>query len=335
MASKGTPTRRPEAGEATKPTPQEVLEEGLSAYLERPVRISRVKRRPLAVSSHAVDRLRVTLASGERLAVIFKRLQPGHELYGNEREVLVYRRLLGGQRFGAPALYASVYDEARGRYWLFLEDVGQRVLKHCGLEDWLAVVRLLAGMHGTYMGREEELRGLRCLGEHDADYYHLIATVARDHLHRAAAPRALDRFDELMERFPAVAGRLAGQPRTLVHGDILPNNFVLQPGRRIRPIDWESAAVGLGTWDLARLLDGWDEAKPTFIAAYLAELARHTCVPFDRRAFDRTLLLCDIVSVLWHLRWSAEACQDPEFVGGLLNELAACWDRVEKEGADG
>src|SRR5262249_53921058 len=74
--------------------PRKVLEQGLSAYFGRPLRIAGLKRRPLATSSHAIERLRVKLASGERLRVIFKRLSPGEELYGNEREVLIYRRLL-------------------------------------------------------------------------------------------------------------------------------------------------------------------------------------------------------------------------------------------------
>src|SRR5205807_4296869 len=115
-----------------------------------------------------IERWWVTLDCGERLGVVFKRLRPGEKLYGNEREVLIYRALLGGQRFGAPALYASVYDEARGHYWLFLEYAGQQTLHRAGMDEWRAAVRWLAGLHAAYWGRADVLRALGCLGEHDA-----------------------------------------------------------------------------------------------------------------------------------------------------------------------
>src|SRR5262249_44047669 len=257
------------------PDPREVLEQGLRAYFGRPVRIAGLRSRPLATSSHPIDRLRVTLASGERLRVIFKRLSPGEKLYGNEREVLIYRRLLDGGRFGAPALYASVYDEAEGRYWLFLEDLGSSTLDEGDVEEWFAAVRWLARMHGTYHGREADLRALACLMEHGPAYYQMVAQTARRYLELAGTGQALARFDALMGRYDSLVNYLVGEPRTLVHGDIFAQNLVIQPGGRIRAIDWESAAVGLGAWELVRLLDGWGSMKATFLAAYLAEFQRH------------------------------------------------------------
>src|SRR5262249_42889827 len=155
-------------------TPAEVLEQGLSANFGRPVRVTALEGEPLETSSHSIDRLQVLLDSGERLRVIFKRLRRGHPLYGNEREVPIYRRLLVGGRFGSPTLYASVYDESQGRYWLFLEDLGERTLKGAHWEDWLAAIRLLAEMHGTYLGREDHLRALQCLGEHGPEFYQML-----------------------------------------------------------------------------------------------------------------------------------------------------------------
>src|SRR5437870_4661443 len=134
-------------------TPREALEEGLTDWLGRPVRIVDLTARPLdARSTYAIERLEATLASGERLPVIFKPLQPRPGRDGNGREVLIYRRLLADRRFGAPALYASVHDEERRRYWLFLEDLGTATLKKCAREGWLAAVRWLAEMRGTYLG---------------------------------------------------------------------------------------------------------------------------------------------------------------------------------------
>jgi hypothetical protein len=313
--------------------PREVLEQGLSAHFGRPVRIARLQRRPLATSSHAIERLRVTLASGERLRVIFKRLSPGEKLYGNEREVLIYRRLLDGARFGAPALYASVHDEGGRRYWLFLEDLGSSTLDEGDVEEWFAAVRWLARMHGTYHGREDDLRALACLMEHGPAYYHMVAQTARRNLELAGAGEAIGRFDALMGGYDSLVGCLADQPRTLVHGDIFAQNLIIQPGARIRAIDWESAAIGLGAWDLARLLDGWGSMKAALLSAYLAEFESHVAGPLDKEGFQRLFGHCEILNALWHLRWSVEACQNAAAVEGLLLIMEARWQRLAKEGS--
>jgi hypothetical protein len=311
--------------------PREVLEQGLSAHFGRPVRIARLERRPLATSSHPIDRLRVTLASGERLRVVFKRLSPGEKLYGNEREVLIYRRLLDGERFGAPALYASAYDEGERRYWLFLEDLGSSTLDEGDVEEWFAAVRWLARMHGTYHGREGDLRALDCLMEHGPAYYHLVAQTARGNLELAGTTEALVRFDALMDRYDALVSYLVSQPRTLVHSDIFTGNLVIQPGGHIRAIDWESAAIGLGAWDLARLLEGWGSMQPRFLAAYVAEFQRHVAGPFDRDGFQRLFAHCEILNALWQFRQSVEACQDAPVVEELLVDIETRWQRLASQ----
>jgi Phosphotransferase enzyme family len=311
--------------------PVGVLEEGLRACLGRAARVARVEGKPFATSTHPAGRLQVTFDSGERLPVIYKRPQPGRNEYGNEQEIEVYRRLLAGGRFGAPLLYASVHDAARGDYWLFLEDVGECDLGQCDGEDWAAAARWLASMHGAYLGREDELRALNCLGEHGADYYHALAATVRCYLSQAGADQALPCFDALMARFGPVAAYLARQPRTLVHGDIIPNNLLVQPGPRIRPIDWESAAIGLPAWDLARLLDGWGSDRPAFVAAYWAELAKHTDRLPDRQAFERAFRLCDLLNVLWHLSRDARACRDAALVSRSLRKIGNFFTRLEGE----
>jgi aminoglycoside/choline kinase family phosphotransferase len=306
----------------------------LCGHFGRPVRIVSIACHPLdAQSTHPIERLRVRLDSGERLSVIFKRPHADLASKGGRREALIYRRLLAGQRFGAPALYACDCEGAAGRCWLFLEDVGDETLG--GDEENLsAAVRWLAHMHGTYQGREGELRALDCLAEHDAAYYYMLARDARRHIELTGDRRALARFDDLMARFDSVVAYLVRQPRTLVHGDIFSGNLIVQPGPRIRPIDWEEAAIGLAVWDLTRLLDGWGTDKPAFVAAYLADIERHTGVSLDRRAFRLTLAHCEILDALWHLGWDAEACQDPPFVASVLRGIASAWRRLEKEAID-
>jgi hypothetical protein len=317
-------------------TPCEILEEGLSHWLGRPVQIDVLEGAPLeSWSTYPIDRLRVTLASGERLPVIFKRLGVGTGLKGNRREVLIYRRLLAGQRFGAPVLYASVYDEDQEQYWLFLEDVGDVTLTHGDREDWMAAVRLLARIHGTYWGREDELRALGCLGEHEAAYYQEVVRLVGSYLRLAHNEGALARLNALMPDYKQLVAHLDRQPRTLVHGDIFADNILLQPGSAIRPIDWESAAVGVGAWDLTRLLDGWEEDHPAFVALYLEALEQDAGVSVDRRDFMRTFTYCQILNTFWHLGWDAANCKDAAFVELALTNMETIWRRLEREGGDG
>lgn len=312
-------------------TMRALLEEGLSSYFRTPVRITRLVRQPHSErSTWPLHALSVTCESGQELSVIFKQLQAETRLSGNtqfelpkgnRREVLIYRRLLAGGRFGAPALYASVYDEALGRYWLFLEDVGERTLNNGDVDAWLAAVRWLGEMHGTFLGREQELRALDCLDEHDANYYRSIAAAARYNLRVASSRQMQTRFENLMTDFEGLVAYLVSQPRTLVHGDILVNNIVVQRGARIRPIDWESAAIGLGAFDLALLLDGWGDSKQELVSIYLAERARFSTISDDAADFGETFARCEFVEALWHLGWSVEDCRSEELVDELLGAM--------------
>jgi hypothetical protein len=327
-----------------------LLEEGLRRSLGRPVRIAGVECRPMEYrSTHPIHRLQVCFATGEQVPVIFKQLIQQPDQDQPWREVLVYRRLLAGRRFGAPELYASIYDEAAGRYWLFLEDIGAQTLKQGPYEDWLAAVHCLARMHAAYWGRTDELRALNCLGEPGAGPYHWLARAARHNLELTGDRAALVHYDGLMTGYEGLVGHLVRPPLTLVHGDIFVWNILLHRppslpaplgdgpnggGRlRIRLIDWETAAIGLAAWDLALLLDGWGSDTPAFLAAYFEEFACHAPA-LDRGAFAATFRLCQVPVALLPLAWSPEDCSQEQQRQTALRVLAAAW-RQAGEGANG
>jgi hypothetical protein len=314
--------------------PVALLEEGLGRALGRPARVVGLEEEALEGSSHPIARLRVTLASGEEVPVICKRPRPGHKGVGSADEVLIYRRLLAGGRFGAPLLYASVHDEGAGCDLLLLEDVGEDTLDGAGLDEWLETFRWLARVHAAYAGRADELRALGCLSEQDESYYQSLRRRARAHVAAGGTPGGVGRFDRLMRGWGCLVGRLVRQPRTLVHGDIFPGNLHLQPGPVVRPVDWEGAAVGLGAWDLARLLDGWGSDKPAFVACYLQEFARHAALPGGEAAFRQALACCAIPDALWHLAWSEEDCRDAAFVGSVLDRVEWVWGRLGRRAGD-
>lgn len=220
---------------------------------------------PLALAStHPVYRLLLTLDDGSTLTLVAKHARP---LDGRAREALVYERLLADRGLGAPLLYAAAPDPVSGGTWLLLEDVGGHRQDWCGMRAWTAGFRTLAGLHGAYHGRQDELLALGCLVEHDAEFYRAVAQSA--------------------------AASLAEQPRTLVHGCMYAQHMHLQPGTRIRIVDWETAALGLPAWDLTRLL-------------------AH----------------CDVLRHLRTLAWWKEPCTDPAHVTDLLDRIERSWGRL-------
>lgn len=317
-------------------TPAEILEAGLARHFGRPVAIAQIESRPHdGFSSHPIDHLWVTLADGRRLAVIFKRLQPGNDAdVRREWEVVLYERLLRGGRFGAPNLYASLFDEAGGRYWLFLEDIGDWRLEYGEAEDWEAAFRWLAKLHGIWYGREEELAATGLVW-HAVPFYRNLAEAARESLSLRGEPAALERFDGLMGRFAERVAELDRQPRTLLHGDVSCHNLVIAADGRIRPVDWEWAAIGPPAWDLTRLLAGWGREKPRFLEIYREAFDQVAVRRLDRWAFDRSLALGDVLAALWYLRWWTRPCRDPAFVARLLTKIERTWERLDQEGDDG
>jgi aminoglycoside/choline kinase family phosphotransferase len=313
---------------------EEALARGLQNHFGRPVRIVELHSTFLAdtFSTHPIYRLHLILDRGEQLAVIFKRLksQLDEDVH---REALVYRRLLAGRRFGAPAVYASLYDEAQGEYWLFFEDVGELRLEWCDVGDWPVAIRWMARMHAECYGREGELRALGCLGEHGPPFYRFLAHGARTMLQWLGAQRRLARFERLMARwFDLSVEHLARQPLTLLHGDLYCHNVMVQPGPRIRPIDWGYAAIGVAGWDVAKLIAGWGPERPHFIGIYLDEFALHAPVLIDRRSFERTLAHCQIMRTLQILYWWEGPYKNLAFVDGVLEEMESACRYLDDDG---
>jgi hypothetical protein len=322
-----------------EPIPEEVnevLTRGLRDHFGRPVGIAELHSTILenTFGTHPIYRLHLTLDDGHRLALIFKWLQPQQDEDGR-REVLVYRRLLTSGRFDAPTVYASLCDTARRRYWLFVEDVGELQLPRCEVDHWPAAFRWVARMHAEYYGREGELRALGYLGEHGPLFYRFLARGAREMLQWLDAPRRLARFERLMARwFDDSVEHLARQPQTLLHGDLECHNLMVQPGPKIRPIDWGYAAIGVAGWDVAKLIAGWGPEKRHFIGVYLDAFALHAPVPLDRRAFERTLAHCQIMRTLQILYWWEGPYEDLAFVDGVLEEMESACRYLDSERSD-
>lgn len=312
------------------------LARGLQKYFGRLVRIVELRSCFLAdtFSTHPIHRLHLTLDRGEKLAVIFKQLRPQQD-EDVRREVLMYRRMLADGRFDAPTAYATLCDEAQGRYWLFFEDVGELRLEWCDVDDWPAAFRWVARMHAEYYGREGELKALGFLGEHGPPFYRSLARGAREMLQWLDARRQLMRFERLMSRwFDRSVEHLSRQPLTLLHGDLYCHNLMVQPGPKIRPIDWGYAAIGVSGWDVAKLIAGWGPEKPHFVRIYLDEFALHAPVLLDRPVFERTLAHSQFMRALQTLYWWEGPYENLAFVDGVLVEMECACRYLDGEGSD-
>src|SRR5947207_9048007 len=126
--------------------PQLGIDDDLRQCLERIVgeqcglrsRIRSLERRRCEeASSYPSEIVTAHLAGGNKLAVFFKDFgssaQPKTEpRLQRDRELRVYRDLLADAGLGTATYLGSAWDDARERYWLFLEVVHGTPLAYCG-----------------------------------------------------------------------------------------------------------------------------------------------------------------------------------------------------------
>ena len=231
-----------------------ITAEDLAAAIGRPV--ASFRRRTWEYhTSHPMQELQVELADGTALDLLFKDLDADRQLpearrtrpaflYNPRREIDVYRDVLSRAHLDTPTFYGAVIDPRREseRHWLFVEYVRGVPLWQCELHMWPAAARWLKTLHAQ---RFENLPP--SLLRHDAAYY------AR-WIERAARLRS--ELRPIERNYGRVIDRLVAMPPTFIHGEFYPSNVLVQEGRRIRPVDWETAAVGPALIDLAALSGG-------------------------------------------------------------------------------
>jgi thiamine kinase-like enzyme len=197
-----------------------------------------------------------------------------------------------GERLGirVPACHLAALDEDRRRGVLVLEDLGSDGHGDCLLRGdppgAIALARMLARLHATWLGRSE-------LAE--AAWLPSLAVVEREEAWLAARPAmTLERFGDrldalsrrLVERIRDVQARanerLAGAPPSLLHEDLHLDNVVFA-GADIVLLDWANVSQGPIALDLAELLFAI-APLPDFDAtftAYLEELHERGAATID------------------------------------------------------
>ena len=267
-------------------------------------------------SSCAVHDVEVTFAGGTIRQLVLKDL--GHDallpearrvkpafLLDPVREIEVYRRVLAPFGVAAPALIGALADEASHTYLLLLESVPGLPLWQVGEVDvWRAAARWLAATHAQLAPAAPSLAGAARLLRYDAAYYGRW-------LERAGALQGASGVGATVLRaYERVIPRLLAMPPTFIHGEFHPSNVLVEASEpaRIRPVDWEVAALAPGLMDLADLTAGkWSASEREGMErAYREELAdrgvpRRDDFPDD---LDRCRLHKAVQWLAWSDRWT-------------------------------
>lgn len=312
------------------------LEEGLARLHGRPIAIQALRRQFLpSSSSFRTERLHVTPERGRPLRVFFKDLNPEHvmpkarrvrqfDLEAGQRELQMYQSVLSPERFGTPRLYAARWEPEHGRIWIFLED-GDGTLLHDDLDlpGWTSAARWAARFHAATRDLPEGQT--RFLPRYDREHYqrcaHRVEQILPelDGRERAAVERGLARFTERIEWLSALA-------RCVIHGQYFGENIMLRRASTTQPIaviDWETAALGPGTFDLVSLSSGkWTKRQRRAMwTAYVEQYQVATGRPVDGEAFRRELAGVALYQALEWLAWWVNHRRLSKHFANFMREL--------------
>jgi ATP-binding cassette subfamily B protein len=245
--------------------------------------IAAVHRREFeGATSYAIEIATAELASGDAIEIFVKdfgrsKLPKDAVAERRERELRVYADLLEGEELGTAQFYGAHQDDAAGRFCLMLEFVDGKQLRNCGFDHWLEAAAWLGRLHARFAGQRDRLRASSFLMRHDAGFF-VAAALRALGAASTVSPALARRLDRVLDRYHRIVGTLARDSYTLVHGSYRPQNVLVVPSPeapRVCPTDWELAAFGRSTYDLAFVCDGFRPPRlDALLDAYEREAER-------------------------------------------------------------
>jgi hypothetical protein len=228
-------------------------------------------------------RVRVRLGGGRTHALWLKENRPDTDwtargtgdTVGREAALLAEPGLAGvWDSIACPYRAYAVED---GAYALLMDDVSEHLVPHrlgydvrsrAGAPEWLAgraftvdeedaVLTAVAGMHARYWGSpvtrlpwlQSPWHRMRFIGPRDRTPSEQLAAMrARWDLAQARLPAPVAEL--LLAPTDELAGRCAGLPWTVFHGDLRTANLALPPDGRLVALDWGLVGAGPATLDL-------------------------------------------------------------------------------------
>jgi tRNA A-37 threonylcarbamoyl transferase component Bud32 len=283
-----------------EPAPEERLLGWLREFYGKPVNITRrelLRHRDLS----RVERLWLDNALPETL--IYKQVLPPWDIEQDLHERILIPSISNSAQLFMSAHYGQLTA-------MFLEDLGAQSLLdyEVNSEFASAVGRIIARMHRAYSYRIDELMNVNVLRNLlPLDYEGFSERLAQQ-LHEwkligTDAARQLQALAQLL------GVKLAGEPISLVHGDLYAENLLVRAGK-LFIIDWSwFTMIGVSTMDLASLVSGhfkngkFAQFRDTVLEAYCEEAGR------DAKDVCCVLSHAETLSRLLFLHWLVERRQ--------------------------
>lgn len=239
-----------------------------------------------------------------------------------ERELGIYRHLIGDGEIGTARYCGAVWDEGAALHWLLLEFVAGTELRHLEPRFWIEAARWLGRLQGRFAGSPALAGAMPLLERHDARFFAAKAERARGSVaHYSPAPAR--RLEAILERYESSIDLIAASEQALVHGHYDSANILVAGGGgpvRICPVDWELAALGSRYFDLATLCDGFQPPVLHRLWDAYAEAAADAGLPTPPR--DRLRHLVDCFRLYRVVAWLASAAEKGYPPSGVERLLA-------------
>lgn len=311
------------------------LEAAFSKLRGKPVRIHKVEGETCVhESSFHGEHLRIRFSNGTSVPVFLKDLNPQNQiaparkirnnsLSSSYLELCVYQRILSRVDLGTPQLYFVRWEPARRTYWLFLEDLGDSRLRDSrNFNRWVQAARWSGRFHARTRHLPAAVTSF--LPARDYEHYQRCAESVRSILpdlqprDRRLIEPALHHYGRRLEWFAAL-------PRTVIHGQYFPKNIMLRLRSHDQPlavIDWETAALGPGMYDLISISSGgWTEdARRVMWRAYFDEYHAETGIAREWEDFCEEARETELYHALEWLAWWRNRTVSHEF-GRWVTEL--------------
>lgn len=280
-----------------QPPPEERLLAWLNEFYGKPVSVTKrelLRHRDLSL----VERLWLSDALPETL--IYKVVLPPWDI-----EQDLHERVLIPSISNSAQLFMSAHFGSQTV--MFLEDLGTQSLLNTQITHEFAaqVGKIVARLHRAYSYRIDELMQvnvLRSLLPLDYDEFFFKLAVQMEGWNLIGAQQV----SKLRALGGLLAGRLAGEPISLVHGDMYAENLLIRAGR-LFVIDWSwFTMIGVPVMDLASLLSGhykngqFMQWRTVVLEAYCEEAGR------DAADVDAVLPFAETLSRLLFLHWLVE-----------------------------
>jgi len=252
-------------------------------------------------------------------------------LSDQQRERAVYESLLSMADVGS-APYFGVYIGESGIRHLLLERIAGMPLWQSGnFDTWCEASRWLARMAVRITPRM--VAGSQAaphLLRYDRAFYETWMQRASV-FHAGSNPV----IETLLRPYQKVVDWLSCERHGFLHGEFYSSNVMVQCRQPlsdvVRPVDWEMAALGPPSIDLACLLAGtWtDDERADVADAYYGELATlgRQVPPRERylRTLDYALIHLSIRNLGWSIDWTPPSDRAHDWLGEALR-LSEKWN---------